>query len=275
VYFAITTGEDSYVGLTQYFQLEGMAYHLVPIIATNTDEQIGRIETDTLYHRMMNQFTWEGMNDPDIYLDETNRRMVMNFRNVFGRLANALAEEGQYDKAVEVSKRCLEAMPHEVIPFDYFITPLTEALIKAGELEVADSVMNILINRYDEDITYYFSFDADELFSDKVQAMLVQERVVQVYSNIVDEYLKAGQTEKAMALTDRLAESLVTIAERSIIDYNIMQSNSRLNQVKQQSVALMNMLADILRRNGEVEKASEISDKASTYYTILRGGSNG
>jgi hypothetical protein len=31
VYFAITTGGESYMGLEEYFQLEGMAYRLVPI----------------------------------------------------------------------------------------------------------------------------------------------------------------------------------------------------------------------------------------------------
>ena len=31
IYFAVTTGGDSYIGLEEYFRLEGLAYRLVPI----------------------------------------------------------------------------------------------------------------------------------------------------------------------------------------------------------------------------------------------------
>ena len=60
IYFAITTGSDVYLNMTDYFQLEGLTYHIVPI---KNKEQVeggsyGRINTDILYDNMMNKFKW-------------------------------------------------------------------------------------------------------------------------------------------------------------------------------------------------------------------------
>ena len=48
IYFAVTTGMDAYMGLTNYFQLEGLAYRLVPIYTPDNPNPniLGRIATD-------------------------------------------------------------------------------------------------------------------------------------------------------------------------------------------------------------------------------------
>ena len=81
IYFAITVGQDNFMGLEKYFQLEGLTYRLVPYEATSPDGQTGEVNVDIMYDNLMNKFTWGGLNNPDVYLDETNTRMVMNFRN--------------------------------------------------------------------------------------------------------------------------------------------------------------------------------------------------
>ena len=45
IYFAITVGRDNFMGLEKYFQLEGLAYRLVPYIANASDGQTGEINT--------------------------------------------------------------------------------------------------------------------------------------------------------------------------------------------------------------------------------------
>ncbi len=62
IYFAVTTGDDAYVGLKKYFQLEGLAYRFVPIKQTENEEaQGGRVNTDLMYDNIMNKFLWGGM----------------------------------------------------------------------------------------------------------------------------------------------------------------------------------------------------------------------
>jgi hypothetical protein len=271
VYFAITTGDDSYVGLTQYFQLEGMAYRLIPVIAQNTDNQTGRINTDILYKRLMEQYDWTGYNNPDLYLDETNRRMVMNFRNVFGRLANALLDEGKTEKAIAVSRRCLEVMPHEIVEFDYFITPVIESMNRAGLTAEADSVMDIVLDRYETELDYYFRFDDDMLLGEKIQTMLFQQQAIRVANTIADSYYAQGKTEKANALIDRLHENLNFIANTSIVKLSMIQNNGRLTSVRQQSLALMNMISETLKKHGQEEKSKVFTDDLNSFYQIMSG----
>ena len=56
-----------------------------------------------MYDNLLNKFEYGNMELPDVYLDETNRRLSYNLRTIFGRLANELVAEGKNDKAVEAS----------------------------------------------------------------------------------------------------------------------------------------------------------------------------
>lgn len=159
VYFAITTGNDSYIGLENYFQLEGLAYRLVPIEATNEDGQTGKVNTEIMYNNLMNKFQWGGMDNSKIYMNENNRRMCMNVRNNFARLAEALIREGKKDKAIEVLDKCLEVIPERNVPYDFFMLPVAEAYYRAGALDKANKITERLAEIYSDNLDYYFSLD--------------------------------------------------------------------------------------------------------------------
>ena len=88
IYFATTVGQDNFMGLEKYFQLEGLTYRLVPYIAQSPDRQPGVVHTEKMYQRLTKDFVWGGYNNPDTYFDETNTRMVLNFRNSSQDLQN-------------------------------------------------------------------------------------------------------------------------------------------------------------------------------------------
>ncbi len=181
IYFAITTGGDAYLGLEEYFQLEGLAYRLVPIKSQNTDGQVGMINTDIMYENMMNKYQWGNLGNSNVYLDETNMRMTMNFRNNFGRLANALIDEGEIEKALVVLDRCMEIMPQETIPFNYFVMPIVEAYYKAGAFEKGNNIATALLRSYEVELAYYFSFEQKQrgmIDDDIQQALAVVQRIM-------------------------------------------------------------------------------------------------
>ncbi len=63
IYFVTGYHNDAF-GLEEYFQLEGLAYRLVPIKSENKSWlEYGRIDTDILYENMMKKFEWGGAND--------------------------------------------------------------------------------------------------------------------------------------------------------------------------------------------------------------------
>ena len=191
VYFAITTGRESYIGLEKYFQLEGMAYRLVPIRSENTDGQEGRINTGILYNNLMHKFRWGNISDPRTYMNEDNRRLAVNFRNIFQRLANALIEENKIDSAIAVLDRVQEQMPPHSVPINYFSLFIAESYYDAGAHEKANSIVSDMIDLYSQDLRYYFSFTgrrATALDSRKQEALAVMQRLT-----MVTEF--AGETE--------------------------------------------------------------------------------
>ena len=44
-----------------------------------------------MYDNMMNKFEWGNAADPSVYLDENNKRMLSNFRRIFGNLGKSTA----------------------------------------------------------------------------------------------------------------------------------------------------------------------------------------
>ena len=164
IYFAITVGNDNFMGLEKYFQLEGLAYRFVPYLSSSNDGQTGEVATDIMYDNVMNKFKWGNLGDSTIYLDETNMRMTLNFKNNFSRLADALILEKDFERAKNVLDKCLAVMPNEAIPYSFFNLPIAEGYYKIGNPEKAREIINILIDIYFEELEYYNSLD-DEVLS--------------------------------------------------------------------------------------------------------------
>ncbi|MDD3876717.1 MAG: hypothetical protein PHT69_08855, partial [Bacteroidales bacterium] len=182
VYFAITTGKDSYIGLEEYFQLEGLAYRLIPIRSQNSDGQIGRVDTDIMYDNMMNKFRWGNMNNPEVYLSEDNIRLAMNFRNNFSRLANALLDENKTDSAITVLDKCFEVMPENTVPFNFYVFPIAEHYYRAGATEKANELALRLIELSEQELQYYFKFKkyGNLIDREKQFALGILQRINQV-----------------------------------------------------------------------------------------------
>ena len=174
VYFVMTTGSDAYIGLEKYFHLEGLAYRLLPVKANSTEGQIGEVNTAVMYDNLMNHFKWGNINKPGIYIDETNARMVMNMRGLFGRLAEALIREGKLDSARRVIDRCFEIMPETVVPYDFFTIPLINGYYKSGDVAKANEVAAKLRKNVTDELVYFFSFPDKDL---KAMDMSIQEAV--------------------------------------------------------------------------------------------------
>ncbi|MEX1189508.1 MAG: DUF2723 domain-containing protein [Bacteroidia bacterium] len=158
VYFAITVGDDSYLGLENYFQLEGLAYRLIPVYnPPGRGDNYGRVDTDKMYDNIMNKFKWGGVDKKEIYMDENNIRMTMNLRSNFDRLATALNAEGKKDSAVKVLDKAFEVLPEKNVPFNFFTVQLAEDYYQAGEIEKPDQVIKRYADILEQELTYYFS----------------------------------------------------------------------------------------------------------------------
>ncbi len=212
VYFAVTVGSESYLNLEDYFQLEGLAYRLVPIKSERTnDGQTGRVNTDEMYDNMVKKFLWGNMNDPRVYLDQNNLNMTMNLRNNFSRLAENLLNEGKRDSALTVLDRCLEVMPDKTVPFNimmlrevelyYGIANYNSMMVDASGLPVnsgmeltdekskqalatGNQILNRLADIYENDIQYYVSLKGTKQYKlvekDMGQGLAVMQELIRL-----------------------------------------------------------------------------------------------
>jgi tetratricopeptide (TPR) repeat protein len=185
IYFAITVGRDNFMGLEKYFQLEGLAYRLVPYVAKSPDGQTGVVHTEKMYERLVQNFEWGGFNNSDLYFDETNSRMVMNFRNNYSRLAEALFQKGDTARAIETLDKCMEEFPRDVVNLSYFALPIIDIYYKLGEDEKAKKVLAIMIDDYLTEIKYLKEFESGSGLKQNIgitgQVLSSLGRVIQIH----------------------------------------------------------------------------------------------
>ena len=183
IYFAVTTGPDSYVNLQNWFQLEGLTYRLVPIQTNSrTPNRSGRVATEVMFDNVMNKFLWGHMDtEKDIYLDENILRMTTNLRLQMANLADALVQEGRKDSALQVLDLATEKMPERNVPYDQVMIPTIEAYYKAGGMEAGDRLTQKLFDVMEQNMNWYLSLDpefAERVEDDMSIAHAVMERMV-------------------------------------------------------------------------------------------------
>ncbi len=183
IYWAVSMGDDYYMGLQDNLQLEGLTYRLVPFNTKNKimDGQTGLVNTKITYDNIMKKFVWGNMNADNVYIDENVTRMSMNLRNTMGRLASQLAIEGDTKKALEVAERCASAMPVKNIPLNYFSLNMVEVYYRCNEIQKGNDLTNDLFENYVKDFEYYNSFRKDKsLDFEKQQCLGILQKLEQV-----------------------------------------------------------------------------------------------
>ncbi len=157
IYFAVTTGAEAYLGLEEYFQLEGLAYRLMPIKNTETEmAQGGRVNTDIMYDNLMN-FVWGGLDKDGVSLDENCTRMASNMRMQMATLAGALINKGQKQKAEKVLDLCLEKMPDANVRYEATLYTIIAGYYQIGNMKKAIALSDQLFDIYANDYKVYKS----------------------------------------------------------------------------------------------------------------------
>ena len=210
IYWSITVGQSKYLNLMDYFQVEGFAYRLVPIKGESNPQQLqfGSVNTKRMYDNLMNNFTWGRMNEPDVYIDENNTRMMTNIRNSFNRLAVGLINENKKDSAIVVLDRCQELVPNHIISYEYFALEMGESYLQAGAKDKAIDLFETAYANFDDELSYYFSLKQEMLLSADISEEIQRNLF---YLQKMERAMRAvGETE----LADKYGKSLQTYFDR-------------------------------------------------------------
>jgi len=141
-----------------------MAYRFVPILNKSGASGIdyGKVNTEIMYDNLINKFSYGNMELPDVYLDETNRRLSYNLRTIFGRLANEFIAEGNNAKAIETLDFAMEKMPTEKFGYNYFLFGVIDAYYRAGAMDKARALTDNFAQHLDDELNYYASFSRED-----------------------------------------------------------------------------------------------------------------
>ncbi len=203
VYFAVTVGNDAYLNLENFFQLEGLAYRVVPVRA-KLGAYRGRVNTDVMYDNVMNKFKWGGINNPELYMDPETKRLTTSLRIHMTRLAEALMEENKNDSAIAVLDKLITEVPNETVPYNFLMISVAELYYELEQTEKANTVVKILADTYDAHLHYYLKMKP--------------------------RFLSMAQTEvsEAISITQRLLEATMTYQQDELADeieakFNVVQ----------------------------------------------------
>ncbi|WP_340111356.1 protein O-mannosyl-transferase family [Maribellus mangrovi] len=187
-----------------WLQFEGLAYRFVPIQTKRQGIMTGRIDTDILYDNVMNKFVWGNVNDPDIHMDEYNRKQIniMQTRYMFARLAEALIRDGEKEKAIEVIDRLFELFPNSIIPLTYDSFPAVEQYYRAGAFDKANEVVRVMAQNSIDMLNYYTSLPANLAASIEGE----QNRQISQLRNLVIITRNYNQDELNKEIDEKLQE---------------------------------------------------------------------
>ncbi len=153
---------------------------------------------------MMNRYRYGGMNNPDVYIDETVMRMCYTHRRLFAKLALALISEGKNDKAAKALQKCSKELPEYNIPMDYLSggADIAKAYALLGMKGKAKETIGKVWNTASQYAAWYLSLDGNNFAMSQNEALTqlyIMREVINV-TELVDKNLAKQQTAKLNVL---------------------------------------------------------------------------
>ena len=217
MYMAITVGTENQMNLTNNFLQEGLAYRITPF----DNIKLGRrIDSEKMYNNLMTKFKFGGIDNPDIYLDETVLRMCDTHRRLFVQLASQLIKEGKKDKALKALDYCEKVIPSTTVRHDYIYSSskeMADDYAQLGQTKKAENILEQLANNSVEYASWYLSLD-DERFAGSYEECMrhfyILDDVCKTLANLKDA--KTGKEPESAAHYAQKFEQLYQLLESRV-----------------------------------------------------------
>jgi hypothetical protein len=150
-------GDDDYLWMKDYLQLDGLVYKLVPVKTKNNPESpldMGQIDSEKMYN-IINKWEWGNGERTDIYHDPETRKNSISYRTNMARLMQQLIYEEKNNKAEKIIELALNKMPMDYYGYYTMVEPFASGYYQIGKKEKARELLNKLVNKYKQSLTYY------------------------------------------------------------------------------------------------------------------------
>ncbi len=194
-------GDDDYIWMKDYLQLDGLCYKLVPI-RTAVDRanpfDMGRVDTDLMYDQVMS-WDWGNSGSDNIYHDVETRKNGITYRGNLARLLEGLIKENKLDKAEDIADLAMEKMPVDKFGFYTLLEPYIGGYYEIGNKEKARKLYKEVSRKYQENLTYWSELTKEN------QTRYIDEIVTDIerYRSLVDLLVIYNDEEFAMEETTK------------------------------------------------------------------------
>ena len=150
-------GDDDYLWMKDYLQLDGLVYKLVPIktpIDKENPYDMGDIDSDKMYN-LVNKWDWGNGDLTTIYHDPETRKNSISYRTNMARLMEQLINEGKKDKAKKIIDAALTKMPMDYYGYYTMVEPFAAGYYEIGEKTKAREVLERLMTKYKQSLLYF------------------------------------------------------------------------------------------------------------------------
>lgn len=166
----LTMGGDLDIGQKSYLMYEGFSFKFVPIKGPMSNSEVGLTDTDDLYRKMTEVFSWDALKRNDYFVDYQNLYTfcgVMSQRNLFLNAAEKLLQDGRKDRALEMLDMCVECVPEYNFPLDmtflgfsneYMVLRLVSMYYELGEGDKARDIARRFADELMVSADFFLSF---------------------------------------------------------------------------------------------------------------------
>jgi len=153
IYLNNTSLAQLNLDMRDYVVQEGNAYRVLPVRNNRSDRE-NLVDVELSYKKMIENFGYRGLDNPDLYYNEDYRGFIQNHRGSLNSLAEAMLDQNDVTRAKEVLQFNLAKMPDAAVRYDITTVSTVELLFRAGEKDKANEIAAILGKRSDEMVTY-------------------------------------------------------------------------------------------------------------------------
>ncbi len=142
IYFASTCSQDCFIGMDNYLQMQGLASQLVPEKLIGANDVNADITMKDLFNlnpsyskSYLPGFKFRGINDKNVFFDQTETRLIQNYRNVYVRLAYYyINSEKNNSMCIKTLNKMEQVIPRNIVPIDYrFLYDIGNLYYAAGD----------------------------------------------------------------------------------------------------------------------------------------------
>jgi hypothetical protein len=151
-------GDDDYIWMKDYLQLDGLCYKLVPIyspVDRANPFDMGRVDPEKMYS-LVSHWDW-GNSGGNIYHDVETRKNGITYRGNMARLIEALINNNELEKAEEIADLAMEKMPVDIFGYYTLLEPYISAYYQVNSKDKARKLFKDVSKKYQENLTYYSS----------------------------------------------------------------------------------------------------------------------